>query len=154
MLSSARNNSGLHGRIKQFRDKGATLARISNYWNNLIAQTFTDFGWKGPWNDVSFTQGSLGLVGGILLYLAWFRWHFKMDGLIPTLDRWENPHKGMITLFICTILMCIFTTLVGGPLSEYFPRPSGMILGLISLLMILQLIYAWLNFNNYFSEEE
>ena len=120
----------------------------------LIAQTFTDFGWKGPWNDVSFTQGSLGLVGGILLYLAWFRWHFKMDGLIPTLDRWKNPQKGMITLFICTIIMCIFTTLVGGPLSEYFPRQSGMILGLISLLMVLQLIYAWLNFNNYFSEEE
>ena len=120
----------------------------------LIAQTFTDFGWKGPWNDVSFTQGSLGLVGGILLYLAWFRWHFKMDGLIPTLDRWKNPQKGMITLLICTIIMCIFTTLVGGPLSEYFPRPSGMLLGLISLLMVLQLIYAWLNFNNYFSEEE
>jgi hypothetical protein len=120
----------------------------------LIGQTFTDFGWKGPWNDVSFTQGSLGLVGGILLYLAWFRWHFKMDGLIPTLDRWKDLKKGMTTLFICTIIMCIFTTLVGGPFSEYFPRPSGMILGLISLLMVLQLIYAWLNFNNYFSEEE
>ena len=120
----------------------------------LVAQTFTDFGWKGPWNDVSFTQGSIGLVGGILLYLAWFRWHFKINGLIPTLDRWKNPQKGMLNLFIFGILMTIITWLVGGPFSEIFPRPTGMILGLISLLALLQVSYAWLYFNNYFLEEE
>lgn len=120
----------------------------------LLAQTFTDFGWKGPWNDVTFTQGSLGLIGGILLYLAWFRWHFKIDGIIPTLDRWKEPKRGLVTLFICGVFMSIFTWIVGGPLSDMFPRPSGMILGLISLLMLLQAGYAWLFLNNYFSEEE
>ena len=120
----------------------------------LIAQTFTDFGWKGPWNDVSFTQGALGLVGGILLYLAWFRWHFKTDGVIPTVDRWKNPKKGLVNLFICAVIMSIFTTLVGGPLSSFFPRPSGMILGLISLLMLLQVIYAWLIIEGPLKEEE
>ena len=120
----------------------------------LIVQTFTDFGWKGPWNDVSFTQGVLGLAGGVLLYLAWFRWHFKINGLIPTLERWKNPKKGMLNLFIFGISMAIITWIVGGPYSEIFPRPSGMILGLISLLALLQVCYAWLNFNNYFSEEE
>lgn len=120
----------------------------------LIAQTFTDFGWKGPWNDVSFTQGTIGLIGGILLYLAWFRWHFKINGLIPTIDRWKNPKKGVLHLFILGLIMCLITWLVGGPYSSIFPRPSGMLLGLVSLLMLLQAFYAWLFFNGFLTEEE
>jgi len=120
----------------------------------LIAQTFTNFGWKGPWEDVSFTQGSLGLIGGILLYLAWFRWHFKINGLIPTLERWKDPKKGLLHLFIMGLIMSVITWLVGGPYSSYFPRPSGMLLGLITILMLLQAGYAWLFFNGYFTEEE
>ncbi len=120
----------------------------------LVAQTFTDFGWEGPWNDVSFTQGSIGLVGGILLYLSWFRWHFKINGLIPTLERWKSPKKGLKILFIFSILMIIFTWLVGSPFSEYFPRPSGLILGLISLLMLLQVCYAWLMLEGPLKQEE
>ena len=50
--------------------------------------------------------------------------------------------------------MVIITWLVGDPFSEIFPRPTGMLLGLISLLALLQFSYAWLYFNNYFLEEE
>jgi len=50
--------------------------------------------------------------------------------------------------------MCIVTTLVGGTFSEFFPRPSGMILGLISLLMLLQVCYAWLIIEGPLKEEE
>lgn len=136
------------------KDSGPPWQGLAIIGAILVGQTFTDFGWKGPWNDVSFTQGSLGLIGGILLYLAWFRWHFKIDGLLPTLDRWKDPKRGLVNLFICGIIMTIFTWLAGGPLSSLFPRPSGMILGLISLLILLQVGYAWLFLNNYFSEEE
>ena len=59
-----------------------------------------------------------------------------------------------LNLFIFGIVMTIITWLVGGPFSEIFPRPTGMILGLISLLTLLQVSYAWLYFNNYFLEEE
>ena len=50
--------------------------------------------------------------------------------------------------------MGVITWLVGGPYSSYFPRPSGMLLGLITILMLLQAGYAWLFFNDYFTEEE
>ena len=120
----------------------------------LVAQTFTDIGWEGPWNDVSFTQGFIGLIGGVLLYLSWFRWQFKINGLIPTLERWKNPEKGLKILFTFSIMMIVFTWLVGEPFSEYFPRPSGMILGLISLLMLLQACYVWLVIRGFLKGEE
>ena len=52
----------------------------------LIAITFTDFSPAGPWNDATFTSGSLGLIGLILVYLAWFRITFERRGVVPTLD--------------------------------------------------------------------
>ena len=39
----------------------------------LVAITFTDLSPKGPWNDATFTSGSIGLIGLSFIYLAWFR---------------------------------------------------------------------------------
>ena len=120
----------------------------------LVAQTFTDYGWKGPWNDVSFTQGILGLLGGVLLYLAWFRWHFKLHGLLPTINRWKDPEKGMRMLALTGVITFIAAWIVGNPLSDLFPEPSGLLLGLVGLLMLLQSTYAWLMLKGILYEEE
>lgn len=120
----------------------------------LVAQTFTDFGWGGPWNDVSFTQGVIGLLGGVMLYLAWFRWHFKLHGLLPTLERWKNPEQGMKRLCIAGAVTFIAAWAVGNPLAEYFPQPAGLLLGLIGLLMLLQSAYVWMMIKGPFAEEE
>jgi len=120
----------------------------------LIGQTFTDIGWNGPWNDSSFTQGALGLLGGVLLYLAWFRWHFKLHGLLPTLNRWKDPEKGMLLLALFGSATFIAAWAVGNPLAEYFPEPSGLLLGLLGLLMMLQAAYAWMMLKGPLAEEE
>ena len=37
----------------------------------LVAITFTDWSPEGPWDDATFTSGSLGLLGlGCLLYTS------------------------------------------------------------------------------------
>ena len=57
----------------------------------LVSITFPDLSPEGPWNDSTFTSGSLGLIGLILLYLAWFRLTFETKGVVPTMDLWKDP---------------------------------------------------------------
>ena len=57
----------------------------------LVAITFTNWSPEGPWNDSTFTSGSLGLTGMMLLYLAWFRLTFESKGVVPTMDMWKDP---------------------------------------------------------------
>ena len=59
----------------------------------LVGFTFTDLSPKGPWNDATFTSGSIGLIGLTMLYMAWFRFTFNREGLVPTMDLWKNPEK-------------------------------------------------------------
>jgi len=139
---------------KRSADDGPPWQGLALIGALLIAQTFTDFGWKGPWNDPSFTQGAIGLLGGVMLYLAWFRWHFKLHGLLPTLDRWKDPEKGMRLLALAGAATFIAAWVVGNPLASYFPEPSGLLLGLFGLLMMLQAAYAWMMLFGPLSEEE
>ena len=48
MLSSARNNWNIHGRINSFQRTGPPWQGLAIIGVILVAQTFTDFGWKGP----------------------------------------------------------------------------------------------------------
>ena len=57
----------------------------------LVAITFTDLSPEGPWNDSTFTSGSIGLIGLCFVYVAWFRMTFERKGLVPTLDLWNDP---------------------------------------------------------------
>ena len=57
----------------------------------LILQSFTDLAPAGPWDSPSFTRGVLGLVGMVLVYLAWFKHTFGIFGVAPTVNRWSNP---------------------------------------------------------------
>ena len=64
----------------------------------LVAITFTDLSPEGPWNDSTFTSGSLGLIGLMLLYLAWFRLTFETNGVVPTMDLWKDPEGASTTV--------------------------------------------------------
>jgi len=86
----------------------------------FVGITFTDLSPDGPWNDETFTSGSIGLVGLILLYMAWFRFTFDQNGLIPTSDLWQEPAGIFMTLIGClTLTNGVYVWLsVVGPLSE------------------------------------
>ena len=48
----------------------------------LVAQSFTDLAPAGPWDSPSFSRGVLGLIGMVLVYLAWFSHTFGMLGVL------------------------------------------------------------------------
>ena len=104
----------------------------------LVAITFTDLSPKGPWNDATFTSGSIGLIGLSFIYLAWFRLTFEKKGVVPTLDLWRDP------LGIAYAVGRI----------DFFPEPAGLILSLIGLLVTTNGFYVWMSTEGPLSSEE
>ncbi len=118
----------------------------------LIAITFTDFSPAGPWNDATFTSGSLGLIGLILVYLAWFRITFERRGVVPTLDLWKDPSGTSPTVIVTGIVILGIAYAVGR--IDFFPEPAGLILSLIGLLTTTNGIYVWMSTEGPLSSEE
>ena len=109
----------------------------------MVAVTFTDLAPSGPWGDSTFTSGSVGLVGLCLLYIAWFRLTFDIEGLVPTLDRWSDPVK--TSPKVIGVGIAIMGLAYGAGRIDLFPRPAGLILALIGLLTITNGVYVWLS---------
>jgi hypothetical protein len=119
----------------------------------LVISTFIS-GWApdGPWGSESFTRGLFGLVGGVLLYLAWYRHKFGLWGVIPALSMWSNPQVSTrilaalgVALFFCSYLLGTI---------ESLPAPVSLISLLCSLLILLTSTYAWFVFEGPLSDEE
>ncbi len=109
----------------------------------MVAITFTDLSPEGPWNDETFTSGSVGLVGIVCLYISWFRFTFNRKGLIPTIDIWNDPEKSSIQVIIAGIVFLSFGFSFGR--IDFFPEPSGLILTLIGTLVLTNGVYVWLS---------
>ena len=109
----------------------------------LLAQTFTDIDWPGPWN-ASFTTGALGLTGILLIYIAWYRAIFERNGVLPTTNLWRNPRRSIPQVAISGVLFIVIGWLFGDQLSDSVPAPSGVIMFLIGSLILLVAGYAWL----------
>ncbi|MDP6010254.1 MAG: hypothetical protein QF707_00515 [Candidatus Poseidoniaceae archaeon] len=109
----------------------------------LLGQTFVDIDWPGPWS-ASFTTGSLGLTGILLIYIAWYRAIFERNGILPTTNLWRNPRRSIPHVAISGAIFLALGWLFGGPLSEKMPAPSGMVMFLLGLLTLLVAGYAWL----------
>lgn len=109
----------------------------------FVGITFTDLSPNGPWNDETFTSGSIGLIGLILLYMAWFRFTFNQEGLIPTIDLWQDPASTSkkVILFGIIFLVCGFAF---GRI-EFFPEPAGLIMTLVGCLTLTNGVYVWLS---------
>ena len=110
----------------------------------LLLQTWFDIAPAGPWGSERFSNGVIGLTGLGLIYLAWFRFTFKIKGVAPTIDRWKTPKESLPKVALVAFIFCILAWLAGGPLSSSFPEPAGMIFGLMGSLLLLQIIYVWL----------
>ena len=111
----------------------------------LVAQAWFDFIPGGPWESRSFSRGVLALIGLGFIYLSWFRLTFGLKGrVIPTIDLWENPDSSLPLLAITGAALVASAWLAGNVLSEYLPGPTGLLLNLFGLLMLLQSLYVWL----------
>ena len=118
----------------------------------LVAITFSDLSPEGPWNDSTFTSGSIGLIGLCFVYVAWFRMTFERKGLVPTLDLWNDP-AGTSPLVIVTGLVILGIAYAVGRI-DFFPEPAGLILSLIGLLVTTNGVYVWMSTEGPLSSEE
>ena len=118
----------------------------------LVAITFTDLSPEGPWNDSTFTSGSLGLIGLMLLYLAWFRLTFETKGVVPTMNLWKDPEGTSPSVIGVGIVILGIAYAVGR--IDFFPEPAGLILSLIGLLVTTNAIYVWMSTAGPLSSEE
>ena len=109
----------------------------------LVGITFTDISPAGPWDDSTFTSGSLGLAGMILLYLAWFRLTFGIKGVVPTMDLWKDPEASSKLVIITGIVILGISYAIGR--IDFFPEPGGLVLSLVGLLVTTNGIYVWLS---------
>ena len=120
----------------------------------LILSTLVS-GWApdGPWGSESFTRGIFGLVGGFMLYLAWYRQTFGVWGVIPALQMWTQPTSSIRILAALGIAF-VFTAQIIGNSLENLPAPMGMFIMLSGLLMLLTSLYAWLVLEGPLGDEE
>ena len=82
-----------------------------------------------------------GVLGGCALYIAWFRWTFRTEGILPRLELWDDPertwwHPGALGMVL----------LISAPIGrvEALPGTTGLLLGLIGSLAILVSLHAGL----------
>lgn len=118
----------------------------------LVGLTFTDVSPKGPWNDSTFTSGTFGLVGMILIYLAWFRITFEKAGVVPTLDLWKDPGSSSKIVITTGIVILGIAYAIGR--IEFFPEPAGLVMSLVGLLVTTNGVYVWLSTVGPLSSEE
>ena len=121
----------------------------------LILQSFTDLAPAGPWDSPSFTRGVLGLVGMVLVYLAWFKHTFGIFGVAPTVNRWSNPETTWLRV-VAFGLSCLVATravrLFDG--SGVVPEPAGLLITLIGVLAIMNGLYVWAITSGPLNDEE
>lgn len=118
----------------------------------LVAITFTDLSPEGPWNDSTFTSGSIGLIGLCFVYVAWFRMTFERKGLVPTLDLWNDPAATSPVVIVTGLVILGIAYAVGR--IDFFPEPAGLILSLIGLLVTTNGVYVWMSTEGPLSSEE
>ena len=99
----------------------------------------------GPWNDVGFSQGVMGLAGMVVGYIAWYRFNFKRNGLIPWIDLWENPAGSAKKEMLAAALVLGLSWIAGNPLQPYLPDPTGLLLSRVGLLLALHSTYVLLS---------
>ena len=118
-----------------------------------VLSTLID-GWTpaGPWGQPSFTRGVIGLFGGALVYIAWFRINFGIWGLIPALRLWRDPSRSKKLLF-ATGIGLFFGSKVAGD-QAWMPDPAPLLLNLIALLMLLLAVYTHLVVDGPWADEE
>jgi hypothetical protein len=112
----------------------------------LLDTVLLKFSVPGPWDSPSFTLGVIGLSGVVLLYISWFRLTFQRRGLVPWTDMWEDPQGSARKELGASAFVMALAWLSGNHLQEYLPRPTGLVLSLVGMLMFVQAVYVMLSF--------
>ena len=121
----------------------------------LVMQTFTTVAPPGPWDSSSFTRGVLGLLGLILIYLAWFNHTFGMVGVAPTVNRWSSPETTWLQVVVFGLACLVLTRIIRwGDSDGFIPEPAGLLLALIGFLALMNGLYVWLITNGPLVDEE
>ena len=115
-------------------------------------QSFVDLDIPGPWDSSSFSQGSIALLGLVLLYMSWFRWTFKVKGVAPVIGRWKDPVNSSKKVTGVGVVLVILSYVTGR--IEIFPDPTGLLLLLVGMLVLLCGIYVWAVVDGPLHEEE
>jgi len=99
----------------------------------------------GPWDSESFSLGVIGLTGLTLLYVAWYRLTFQRKGLVPWMDLWKDPKRSSRSVIATGLALIAAAWLAGNVVEENVPKPAGLILTLMGLLVLLNGIYVYLS---------
>ena len=99
----------------------------------------------GPWDSESFSLGVIGLTGLTLLYVAWYRLTFQRKGLVPWMDLWKDPERSSRSVIAAGMAIIAAAWLAGNVVEETVPKPAGLILTLVGLLVLLNGIYVYLS---------
>jgi len=99
----------------------------------------------GPWGTESFTLGLIGLTGLTLLYMAWYRLTFNRKGLVPWMDLWQEPETSSRSVAAVGLAIIAVAWLAGNVVEEVLPKPTGLILTLVGLLVLLNGVYVYLS---------
>lgn len=110
----------------------------------ILDATILGFAPAGPWDAASFSLGIIGLAGLGFWYVAWYRFTFKRKGLIPWLDRWQDPVGSARKVLATGLATLALSWIAGNPAQPYLPDPVGLVLMLVGLLISLSGIYAML----------
>ena len=100
----------------------------------LIGQSFVNVAPGGPWDSPSFTRGVLGLLGMVLVYLAWFKHTFGFYGVAPTVNRWQTPETTWLRVVVFG-LACLVVTRAVRLLDDRgtVPDPAGLLVALVGV---------------------
>ena len=99
----------------------------------------------GPWESESFSLGVIGLTGLTLLYVAWYRLTFQRKGLVPWMDLWKDPERSSRNVIAAGMAIIAVAWLAGNVVEWMVPKPAGLILTLVGLLVLLNGIYVYLS---------
>ncbi|MEC7695153.1 MAG: hypothetical protein CMA00_003585 [Methanobacteriota archaeon] len=110
----------------------------------ILNSLFLEIAPAGPWGDTGFSLGIIGISGLAVGYVAWYRYNFKRRGLIPWVDLWEDPARSARLEMVLAFVVLSMSWTSGNILQSHLPDPTGLLLSLIGLLLLIQSTYVML----------
>tara|TARA_Y100001934_G_scaffold276835_1_gene374250 strand:+ start:3692 stop:4105 length:414 start_codon:yes stop_codon:yes gene_type:complete len=110
----------------------------------ILNSLFLGIAPAGPWGDTGFSLGIIGISGLAVGYVAWYRYNFKRRGLIPWVDLWEDPARSARLEMVLAFVVLSMSWTAGNILQSHLPDPTGLLLSLIGLLLLIQSAYVML----------
>jgi len=79
------------------------------------------------------------------MYLGWFRFTFKSKGIIPSINRWQNPKESWKKVLVFSLSCFVMVGILQlNQFRDSLPDTAGMIVMLIGSLSMLNSIYVGL----------